>query len=46
MVKDGFAKKVVKKMACNTATKSANRICTLFVYQPKLPESVKKLRKF
>lgn len=38
--------KMVKKAAYSTAEKSTNLICLLFFHQPKLPEAVKKLRKF
>lgn len=37
---------IFKKAAYKAAQTSANRICNLFFYQPKLPESVQKLRKF
>lgn len=35
-----------KKAAYKVAETSANRICYLFFYQPKLPKSVQKLRRF
>lgn len=46
MEKQSFVDLMVKKTAYNAAEKSANRICILFFHQPKLPEAVKKLRKF
>lgn len=41
-----FIGKVTAKIAYDTAEKNANSICTWVFYQPKLPEKVKKLRKF
>lgn len=42
--------KMLSNMVANTskavATSSANKICYCWVYQPVLPEAVKKLRKF
>lgn len=46
MKKNIHIKKVVAKAAYNTAVKSANRNCSFFFYQTKLPDMVKKLRKF
>lgn len=37
---------MVSKVAMGTAKKTANSACMFFGYQPKLPESVSKLRKF
>lgn len=37
---------VVSKVALNNAKKTANSACCFFGYQAKLPQSVKKLRKF
>ena len=45
-MKDKVMKNVVRKIIYNVASKSANRVCTIFFYQPKMPEAVKKLRKF
>lgn len=36
----------VAKTAKSVATSSANKHCWCWVYQPVLPEAVKKLRKF
>ena len=41
-----FIGKVTAKIAYDTAEKNANSICTWVFYQPKLPEKVKKLRRF
>lgn len=38
--------KVVKSKAYKAAEKNANSACGWWLYQPKQPESVKKLRKF
>jgi cyclic lactone autoinducer peptide len=38
--------KIAAKLARMTATGEANNCCTFIAYQPKLPEKVKKLRKF
>ena len=46
MKKTKVVDKVIKKAAYRMAEISANQVCTYFFYQPKLPESVKKLRKF
>lgn len=45
-MKDKVMKNVVRKIIYNVASKSANSGCTIFFYQPKIPEAVKKLRKF
>ena len=39
-------KKVGKAVVLRVAEHYANVTCPLVVYQPKMPESVKKLRKF
>ena len=39
-------KKLIEKVAIKMAAKDANTACPYILYQPKLPESVKKLRKF
>ena len=41
-----FARKLVKSEANKAAIKNANSACGRWLYQPKQPESVKKLRKF
>ncbi len=46
MEKMRHIKKVVANAAYSSAVRSANRNCTYFFYQSKLPEKVKKLRKF
>lgn len=45
-MKDKIVKKAIKKVVYNAASRSANRGCTMFFYQPKVPEAVKKLRRF
>lgn len=40
------AMRLVSKLAQKEAIKSANSSCMCFAFQPKLPEAVKKLRKF
>lgn len=45
-MKDKIVKKAAKKVVYSVASKSANRVCTIFFYQPKMLEAVKKLRKF
>lgn len=37
---------VLSKFAFHEATQSANSSCIFWAYQPKLPDAVKKLRKF
>jgi cyclic lactone autoinducer peptide len=37
---------VVSKVAMKTAKKTANSACVFLGYQPKLPQSVNKLKKF
>ena len=37
---------IASKAALAVAKSSANSVCVLFLNQPKLPEKVKKLRKF
>lgn len=46
MEKMRHIKKVVANAAYSSAVRSANRNCTYFFYQSKLPEKEKKLRKF
>ena len=38
--------KATAKLAMMSASKEANNCCSFIAYQPKLPESAKKLRKF
>ncbi|MBR1743007.1 MAG: cyclic lactone autoinducer peptide [Lachnospiraceae bacterium] len=45
-MRKGVVKMVLKKVAYHEAEKSAKIICGWFFYQPKLPNAVKKLRKF
>ena len=42
----GLMNQVVARAAYGTAANNANSVCGFFFYQPKLPEKVKKLRKF
>ena len=37
---------LVAKAAYEAAAKNVNQMCTYFFYQPRVPEKVKKLRKF
>jgi cyclic lactone autoinducer peptide len=37
---------LVGKLAKEAAVKNANSSCPFFLYQPELPEKIKKLRKF
>lgn len=37
---------VVSKLAMSSARKTANSACVFLGYQPKLPQSVNKLKKF
>ena len=46
MKKTDVVDQMIKKAAYHTAKKSANQICAFFFHQPKLPEAVRKLRKF
>ena len=43
---NNFIKRTIRTAVLHTATKQANSVCAFFFYQPKLPEAVKKLRKF
>ena len=45
-MKNNFIKRKIRTAVLHTATKQANSVCAFFFYQPKLPEAVKKLRKF
>jgi cyclic lactone autoinducer peptide len=40
------AAKAVGTIAAKAAQKNANELCAWWAYQPKVPEAVKKLRKF
>lgn len=42
----GCCKKVISNLAKKVAERDANTSCPFLGYQPKLPDSVKKLRKF
>lgn len=46
MKKQNVVDQMVKKAAYRTAEKSSSLMCVFFFHQPKLPEAVKKLRKF
>ena len=46
MKKLNLIEKAISKASYTTAKKSVNQACWLFFHQPKLPEAVKKLRKF
>lgn len=45
-MKKNIINKIAADLVYETAVKQANSSCTFFFYQPKLPEKVKKLRKF
>lgn len=36
----------ISKLVLKSAAKEANSACMTYIYQPKTPDSVKKLRKF
>lgn len=46
MKKENKIKKLIEKVAIMVAISDANAACPCIHYQPKLPETVKKLRKF
>lgn len=46
MKKQNVVDQVVKKVAYTTAERTSSLMCVFFFHQPKLPECVKKLRKF
>ncbi|MBQ2882233.1 MAG: cyclic lactone autoinducer peptide [Alphaproteobacteria bacterium] len=46
MKKTKMTKNLVKKVAMYVAKADANAACPCITYQPKMPDSVKKLRKF
>jgi hypothetical protein len=46
VLKKYFMAKFLANIAKQIATKNVNSACTLFFYQPKLSEKIKKLRKF
>ena len=46
MMKQNVVDQMIKKVAYKTAEKSSGLMCILFFHQPKVPEAVKKLRKF
>jgi cyclic lactone autoinducer peptide len=41
-----LALRFISKIAANEANRSANTSCVGFTYQPQLPNTIKKLRKF
>jgi cyclic lactone autoinducer peptide len=41
-----FVLSLVSRIALKEASRSANTTCTLFSFQPIIPDDVKKLRKF
>jgi cyclic lactone autoinducer peptide len=45
-MKNDVLRKVIKTAALHSASKNANSVCAFFFYQPKLPEAVKRLRRF
>jgi cyclic lactone autoinducer peptide len=48
-VKDNISKeikKVIAKVALTVTKANVNSTCPYYLYQPKIPESAKKLRKF
>lgn len=38
--------KVIKKISIGAASMNANSTCLYFLYQEKMPDAIKKLRKF
>lgn len=46
MKKQSLILKMVAKTAEKACSRQANTSCPVMTYQPKLPEAVKKLRKF
>ncbi len=46
MKKDKKALSIVKKIAIRVARADANAACPCISYQPKMPDAVKKMRKF
>ncbi len=44
--KGKIVEKLIASLAYQSAEKEANSSCQIFFHQPKLPEKVKKLRKF
>lgn len=45
MVKNTLLKRGIAFAAKNKAMKEANQLCPVFLFQPEMPDSVKKLRK-
>lgn len=46
MKKEKMTKKLIETLAIKVAISDANAACPCINYQPKMPKSVKKLRKF
>lgn len=46
MKKEKTLKRIIEKIAIRVALEDANSACPCISYQPKLPKSVNKLRKF
>ncbi len=46
MNKEKSMKKLVEAVALKIALRDANTVCPFITYQPTVPKSVKKLRKF
>ena len=46
MKKNNVTKKVMENVAVKVATADANAACPFITFQPKLPQAVKKMRKF
>lgn len=46
MKKEKMTKRLMEAIAIKVAMADANAACPCITYQPKLPKSVKKLRKF
>lgn len=46
MKKKNLAANLVADMARESARKNVNSVCSIFFYQPVVPEKAKKLRKF
>lgn len=45
-MKNGKMQRIIKMIAIKVAKMDANTACPCITYQPKMPDAVKKLRKF
>ena len=44
--KNNIVKKVMADVSLHAAKKSVNSVCPAFFYQPEIPETVKKFKKY